>query len=122
MALPDPLSVTVSGTPISLPRVSTGERKSEYQSGDGLYIAKFSHQETGGGRWRRMARIDTSKIAADVFKPSENVRVSMGFYLVWDLPPAGYTAADAKAVSDGFLATLAASSGAATLDILGGES
>jgi hypothetical protein len=120
MSLTDPLSVTIGGTPISLPRTSVGENESEYTSGDGTCQVKVSH--TYGKRTRRMLRIDTSKITADPFRDDENVEVSMSFYMVFDLPPAGYTAAEAKAVADGFRAAIAASSDQMIVKLLGGES
>jgi len=100
MSFSDPLSVTISGTTTSLPRVSVGDDQSEYQSGDGLIVVSASHNY--GKRSRRMLRIDTSKLTADPFKPSENVKVSMSHYMVFDLPPAGFTAAEALAVYAGF--------------------
>lgn len=120
MSFTDPVSVTISGTPISLPRVSVGDDVSEYMSGDGLVKVTASHQYAK--RIRRMLRIDTKKITSDPFKPAENVEVGMGFYLVFDLPPAGYTAAEAKAVYDGFKATFTASTDAMITKLLGGES
>jgi hypothetical protein len=46
----------------------------------------------------------------------------MSAYVVFDLPPTGYTPAEAKAIWDGFAAQLAASSGALVTKVLGGES
>jgi hypothetical protein len=120
MSLTDPASITISGTPISLPRTDVGEDRSEYTSGDGLVQLTISHQYAK--RTRRMIRIDTNKITADPFKPAENVKVGMGVYSVFDLPPAGYTATEAKAVWDGYIAMLAASSAVMVTKVLGGES
>lgn len=120
MSFTDPVVVTISATPHTCPRISVGDDESEYANGDGTVVVKASHDY--GKRTRRMVRIDTQKIAADPFKPSENVKVGMSFYVVFDLPPAGYTAVEAKAVADGFLAYLQASSGAAITKVLGGES
>jgi hypothetical protein len=69
-----------------------------------------------------MVRFDTSKVAADVFKPTENVEVSMAVYTVFDLPPAGYTPADALAVWAGYATQLRASSDALIVKLLAGES
>jgi hypothetical protein len=79
-----------------------------------------SHQY--GKRTRRMFRIDTSKLTSDPFKPSENVKVSMGHYMVFDLPPAGYTNAEALAVYTGFKTLYTASTDALITKLLGGES
>jgi len=120
MSFTDPLSITIGGTTISLPRTSVGDNESEYTSGDGTVQVKASHTE--GKRTRRVLRIDTSKIAPDPFRDDENVEVSMSYYMVFDLPPAGYTAAEAKAVYDGFKAMVAASSDQQIVKLLGGES
>lgn len=120
MSFTDPASITISGTTISLPRVSVGDDRSEYTSGDGLTELIVSHDY--GKRIRRMVRINTSKMAPDAFRPSENVKVGMSTYLVFDLPPAGYTPAEAKPVYDGFTAMLAANSALMITKLLGGES
>jgi hypothetical protein len=120
MSFADPQTVTISGTPISLPRVSVGDDKSEYTSGDGLTSLLASHDY--GKRTRRMLRIDSSKMTSDPFRPAENVKVSMSLYMVFDLPPAGYTAAEAKAVYDGFKTQYTATSDALITKLLGGES
>lgn len=120
MSFTDPASITISATTIPLPRVSVGDDKSEYAAGDGLTELIASHDY--GKRIRRMVRINTSKMAPDAFRPSENVKVSMSTYLVFDLPPAGYTPSEAKAVYDGFIAMLAASSAVMVTKLLGGES
>ena len=120
MALSDPQTVTVSGVTTSLPRVSVDETESEYLSSDGLIKLIASHSY--GKRTRRLVRIDHAKLAADVFKPADNVRVRMAVYTVFDLPPAGYTGAEALAVWTGFNNQLTASSNAVVTKILGGES
>lgn len=116
----DPLTITLSGTPITLPRTSVGDDEAEYTSGDGLVQLLSSHDY--GKRTRRMVRINTSKLSADPFKPSENVKVSMSNYIVFDLPPAGYTAAEALAVYTGFFTLLQANSAVMITKLLGGES
>lgn len=120
MAFSDPQSVTISGNAISLPRTSSGRNESEYTSADGLVILKAS--STYGKRNRQVIRIDHSKLTADPFIPTQNVKVSMSAYLVADKPPAGYTNVEVKAVIDGFIAALNASSGALITKLLGGES
>jgi len=120
MSLSDPFAVTISAVPISLPRTSVGDDESEYTSSDGLFQLVAAHNY--GKRVRRTIRINASKMTSDPFRPSENVKVSMSNYIVFDLPPAGYTAAEAKAVWDGFSASLLASSGAVIVKLLGGES
>lgn len=123
MSFTDPLSVTISAVTTPLPRTgepSGGEDGAIYTSADGLLQVTASHNY--GKRTRRMCRIDASKLTADPFRPAENVEVSMSTYIVFDLPPAGYTATEAKAVYDGFKAMLAASSDQIITKLLGGES
>ncbi len=69
-----------------------------------------------------MLRIDTSKLTSDPFRPAENVKVSMSNYIVFDLPPAGYTSAEALAVYTAFKTLFTASSDAIISKLLGGES
>lgn len=120
MSFADPQSVTISGVTTPLPRVSVGDDMSEYQSSDGLIVLSASH--TYGKRVRRVLRIDTSKISADPYKPAENVKVSMSNYIVFDIPPAGYTATEAQAVYTGFKTLFTAGTDAIIVKLLGGES
>jgi hypothetical protein len=120
MALSDPQSITISGTPISLPRVSSGDGESEYLSSDGL--VRLTLANAYGNRTRRVVRVDHSKITADPFIPSQNTKVSMSNYMVFDIPPAGYSNADVTAVYAGFKALFTASSDAVITKLLGGES
>jgi len=116
----DPLSITVSSVTTPLPRTSVGDDESEYTSADGLLQVKASH--VYGKRTRRMLRVDTSKVAPDPFRPSENVKLSMSLYIVFDTPPAGYTAAEQKALFDGFRAMIGANTDQQITKLLGGES
>ena len=119
MALPDPQSVTVGGVTTSLPRVSSGENSGSFQSNDGTIRMSVSHSY--GKRTRRTIRLEHSKIAADPLISSTNIRHSMTSYIVVDVPVTGYTVTEAKAVVDGLIGVLTASSGAATTKLLGGE-
>lgn len=120
MSFADPQTVTISAVPISLPRISVGANKSDYQSADGL--VKLSAASVYGRRTRRVLRIDHSKITADPFIPATNTKVSMSNYIVFDVPVAGYTASEALAVYAGFKAQFTASSDALITKLLGGES
>lgn len=120
MAFTDPQSITIAAVPISLPRVNSGNRQSEYGSADGLTQLKASTAQ--GQRLRQVLRIDHAKITADPFIPTQNSRVSMSNYLVFDRPPAGFTNAQAKEVYDGFIAMIGANSAALVTKLLGGES
>jgi len=120
MAFTDPQSITISGTTYSLPRVSSGNGNGTYSSADGLVVVTASNAYSR--RTRRVLRVDHSKITADPFVPAQNSKVSMSNYMVFDIPPAGYSNAEAKAVYDGFKAMFAASSDSLITKLLGGES
>lgn len=120
MSFTDPQSVTIDAVPSSLPRVSVGDDESEYVSSDGLIRLTASHNY--GKRSRRLLRIDVSKITADPFRPADNVKVSMSNYIVFDLPPAGFTSTEALAVYQGFKTLFTATSDAIIVKLLGGES
>jgi hypothetical protein len=120
MALADPQSVKISGSTSSLPRVSTGDFKSIYESADGLI--KLSLATTDGKRKRQVVRIDVNKVTTDPFIPANNVEVSMSNYLVFDRPPAGFTNADALAIWVGLSEALSASENKIVKQLLGSES
>lgn len=120
MSLADPQTVTISAATSSLPRVSTGENKSRYQSGDGTITLDVSHQY--GKRNRRMIKLSTSKISPDVFDADQNRRVSASIHLVVDSEPDAYTAAELLAIYTGFITQVRASSDVMVSKLLGGES
>jgi len=120
MSFTDPLSIVIGGVTSPLPRTSVGDDESEYTSSDGLIHLSARHDY--GKRTRRSLRVDTSKMTADPFRPSENVKVSMSTYMVFDIPPAGFTAADQLAVYTGFKTLYSATSDAMIVKLLGGES
>lgn len=119
MALSDPQSVTINAVAISLPRTSASPNAGAFTSNDGLVKETVSHQY--GRRNRHLLRIDHSKIAPDPLISAQNIKYSMSFYVVADVPETGYTVAEAKQVVDGFIAQLNASSGALITKLLGGE-
>ena len=120
MALTDPQSVTISGSAVSLPRITTGDNSAGYRSADGYTDMQISH--TYGRRNRHRIRLHNSKYAADPLSPALNRPFDMSMNVVIDVPDSGYTAAEAKAVCDALLAYLSASSGAVVTKLLGGES
>jgi len=61
-------------------------------------------------------------LTADPFIPTQNVKVSMSNYIVFDVPVAGYSNAEALAVYAGFKTLFTASSDALISKLLGGES
>jgi len=120
MSFTEPLSLVVSGVTTSLPRTGVEENGSEYLSADGLRQLSASHDY--GKRTRRLLRLDSSKVTADPFKPAENVKVSMSCYIVFDLPPAGYSNAEVLAEYTGFKTLFSATSDLMITKLLGGES
>nr|UJQ85653.1 MAG: hypothetical protein 2 [Leviviridae sp.] len=122
MSFADPQTLTIApASAVSLPRTSVGDDTSEYASGDGLLQLVASHNY-GKQRTRRMLRVNTSKVTSDPFKPAENRKVSMSYYIVFDLDPTAYTAAEALAVFAGFNTQITASSNLLITKLLGGES
>lgn len=120
MALVDPQSVKISGVTTSLPRVSTGDFKSTYESADGNTILKLS--TTSSNRKRQVLRLDISKITSDPFIPAQNVEVSMSTYIVIDRPPAGFTNAEALANVLGMMEILTKEESKVAVKLLASES
>lgn len=120
MAFADPQSITISAVTTPLPRVNTGNNGSDYLSSDGLI--KLSGANAYGRRTRRVLRLDHSKVSADPYLPTQNVKVSMSNYIVFDVPVVGYTNAEALAVYTGFKTMFSASSDLLITKLLGGES
>ncbi|DAD52126.1 coat protein [ssRNA phage Zoerhiza.2_15] len=120
MSFTDPLSITISAVTTPLPRIDIQGNKSVYQSSDGLLAVTADHSYDK--RTRRVLRLDTSKMTPDPFRPAENVKVSMSSYMVFDLPPAGYTNAEALAAYVGFKTLYTATSDLMITKLLGGES
>jgi hypothetical protein len=122
MALTDPQTVTISAVPITLPRTYSQGSESAYTSSDGLVKLSVNHNLVKQGRVRRLLRLDHSKMTSDPFKAAENVRVNTSMYMVFDVPPAGYTNTEILAVYTGWKTLFTASSDAIITKILGGES
>jgi hypothetical protein len=120
MSFADPQSIKISGTTTSLPRTGVGQLSSEYTSADGLIDLSASTSE--GKRKRQIIRLDVAKVTPDPFIPANNVEVGMSNYVVFDRPLVGYTNAEAKAVWDGFVESLQASSSVLITKLLGSES
>jgi hypothetical protein len=119
MAFADPQSVTVSGTAISLPRVSQGIDSGGFKSSDGNTALTVGHKN--GPRNRRTIRLQSTKVGADPLLSGANNYYSMSTYLVVDTPKVGFTVAEAKAVVDALVAYLSASTGANVTKLLGDE-
>lgn len=120
MAFADPQSITISGTAISLPRVSQGDNTGGFLSSDGNVKLTVAHSY--GARIQRALILDHRKVAADPLNAAQNLNYSMRITNKVDVPRVGYTPADVKAIWDGLLAQLNASSGADLVKFFGGES
>lgn len=120
MAFTDPQSITISGTTSPLPRTSSGKNSGEFTSADGAIKLTASHAY--GRRTRRVLRVDHSKFTADPFIPTQNTKVSMSNYIVFDVPVVGYSSAEITAIYNGFKSLFTASTDAAIAKLLGGES
>lgn len=114
----DPQSITLNGTASSLPRTSSGVTSGQFNTPDGTAILKISHAV--GKRARRTVRLEHAKIAADPLT-SANTKYSMTAYVVVDVPPVGYTVAEAQAVVAGLTKWLTDTSGSNVAKLLGGE-
>jgi len=119
----DPQTITISAVTSPLPRVETDDRKAVYQSADGL-IALSADHSVGKARTRHVLRVDLSKIAPDPFRPSENTKVSMSEYIVFDVPAvgAGFSITEQLALWTGFKTQITASSDLLVSKLLAGES
>jgi hypothetical protein len=120
MAFADPLSVTISAVTVPLPRTSQSGDETIYQSSDGLWQVLASHDS--GKRNRHLLRFNHSKLAPDPFRPADNVKVSMSNYIVFDVPPTGYSNAEQLAVYTGFKTLYTATSDALITKLIAGES
>jgi hypothetical protein len=90
MAFADPQKVKIGAKESTLPRVSSGNFTSLYQSEDGL--VKLSAATTSNGkRKRQVFRLDQNKITTDPFDTTQNVELGASVYLVADRPLAGFT-------------------------------
>jgi len=122
MSFADPVVVTISAVPISMPKTYGQGKEARYSSSDGLVSVSANHTLVKQGRERHMLRIDHSKLTANPFDTSDNMKVNMAVYTVFDLPPAGYTDPEALAVFAGFNTWCTATSNAVITKLLGGES
>jgi len=122
LSLADPQSITISAVTSPLPRTYGKGAEAAYTSSDGLIKLSVNHTLAKQGRVRRLLRLDHSKLTSNPFEPAENVRVGTAMYLVFDVPPAGYTNAEVLAVYAGFKTLFTASSDALITKVLGGES
>jgi len=116
MAFSDPQTVLTQ----ALARTGSGLDSGSFTKDDGTRKLEISHFY--GKRTRRVMKFTDTKNAADPLNPTLNKPYSMSATLTVDIPPFGYTVAEAKVITDGLVAYLTASSGARVTQLLGGES
>lgn len=115
----DPQSVTVSGSAKTLNRLNTNDVGAKYGTAARDYGLSIAH--IYGRRHRHTARFQADTLVANPLVSGQNISQSMTVSLAVDMPP-GYDTATAKAVIDGFLANMTASTGANITKLIGGES
>lgn len=121
MALSDPQTITINEVETKLPRVTTGNFSSTYESSDGNTILKLSTAENGK-RKRQVVRVDIKKITEDPFIPAQNREVSMSTYIVTDRPLVGFSNKEALDILVGLLTLSTGSEDNLLVKLLGGES
>jgi len=115
----DPQSVTISGSAKSLNRTTSTPTGSKFATSDRAHQMEVIHSY--GRRHRHTVRFQVDSLTANPLVSGQNITQSCTLYLTADLPP-GYDTATAKAIMDGFLANMTASTGANLTKLLGGES
>jgi len=120
VALADPQTITISGTGNTLNRVSSGNNEGAFSKDDTNLRLEVKHSYAK--RNRSVIKVTHRKVAADPLVTAQNLQYQMGINISFDRPPVGYTPAEVKAIWDGLLANLAASSGLNITKVLGGES
>lgn len=120
MALSDPQSITVSGTASSLPRTGSGATSGVFSTPDGGLVLTVSHQSSK--RYRRSARLTSSKIVPDALQPNVNTPVSASVFIVADVPKMGFSVAEQVALVAALAKWLTDTTNANTTRLLGGES
>ena len=115
----EPQSVTISGSAKSLNRTSSVLDGSKWATTDRGHQMSLTH--TYGRRHRHSLRFQLDSLTANPLVSGQNINQSMTLFITVDVPP-GYDTAAAKAVVDGVLANLSATSGANITKLIGGES
>lgn len=123
MAFSDPITITVNAIAKVLNRTGSGMDISRYTSDDGLNEVVIRHSTNRKtGVKSHNVNFKMAKIAADPFTSGLNQKYQWGYSLTITAPPTGVSTTELKQGSDGFTAWLNASSGAALLKLIAGES
>jgi hypothetical protein len=116
----EPIVVTVNAIAQSLNRTSMGANSGAFSKDDGNFKLTIAH--TLGKVNQRTIRLDRRQTVADPLTTGEFFETTDSVWIVSRTPASGLTLATQKQLTDGFLAYLQASSGAAVTKLLGGES
>lgn len=114
----EPQTVTVATVAKTLPRVSYGDRSGVFQTSDGAFTLKVSHDLRN--RNRRTVRLDITKTAADPLLDGVSRPYSMSVYAVVDHPTVGFSGTEVSDNLKALVDWLAVS--ANTAKLVGGES
>jgi len=117
--LPDPQSITVGGSTISLPKVGSDRTSADYQSADGVSQLRVAQTINSKTRTTSIS-LKTNKIAADPIS-AVNSRISSVWAITNRSPLDGFTIVELRDQLLGLAAQLTATSGALTTKALGGE-
>jgi hypothetical protein len=117
--LSDPQSVTVSGSTISLPRITEVAGYADYQSADGVTSLRIS-QSGNNSTKRASIALRTAKIAADPIS-GVNSRKTSTVSVNVTKPLDGFDVAELTAQLVGLASLLTASSAAIATRIISGE-
>lgn len=105
--LTEPLTITIDGTAISLPRVQEGNFSSEYWGPNQGHKLNITHSFNGGRETDRV-RLDVQKNVVDPLDTTKTVPVQSSVQLIINRPAAGlgYTDVELQKVTRGLLAWL----------------
>lgn len=123
MALSDPITITIDGTAQTFNRVSVNGSKTVYRTESGAFDLTVSHQD--GKRRRSSVRINQYKVVDDPYTTDRDLPITNSFYLVFDteqLVVDGSGATDQKNNAIGLFTWLQASTNAALIKVISGQS
>lgn len=102
----DPQSITISGTAVSLPRISMGDGSGKFRAADGSL--ELSIQHLASNRERSVIRLDRFKVGADPLNAQQMKNYKFSTYVVVDAPlnGVGFTDAEQEADIKGLIALL----------------
>lgn len=120
MAFSDPQSITIDGTAISLPRLSTGTKKGLFAASDNS--TRIEVDPRSGNRLSTSARLYQNKVVTDPLVTTTNIVVGDMVSLTINRPLAGYSDDDIVKQVTGFISWLTAGTNANLKKLIAGES